>query len=415
MAKVEFVSNMQNEILKNENEMKSAIQNQIQRFKKLLVERIVSKYNYFDKETLNELFDLVFKPGLVVEIDEILKNYKEKELDFYSGHFKTVDLIFNTLDNKRTQTIYLENVMKKINENKIEITNDIFSIPRMEGKTSIDSIYSKFVQNIIKRPNIAIDEVDDLYMLLTEYYRKYKNDFLISINNFIENNWRFSITMIETEMDLKELRNGKTSAVSKLEKTITNNAIKMMDEFLLKTLVKYNAISKKQLEICSKKVVDLIFEQLPIEYQDQRGLLEVIVDTNIQERLGYYLEGECEKVSQNIKEQNKDKISNELYDEKRYKNIENYDTKLNEIVDIYSNVLHEIAIAYDIPENELTYEKMLGSIKKEAASTKIVFKKLFDFVRYSNETNLVLVINDMHNLSKKAVNGNLTEDSMKKR
>jgi len=415
MSKVEFVSNMQNEISRNEREMKSAIQNQIQRFRKLLVERIVSKYHYLDRETLNELFDLVFKVGLIEEVDDILKDFKEKQLDFYCGHFKTVDLIFNTLDNKRTQIIYLENVMKKINENKTTVTNDIFSIPRKEGKSSIDFMFGKFVQNIIRRPNISKEEAEDLYTLLTEYYRKYKNDFLISVNNFIDSNWRFSITMIETEMDLKELRNGKTSAVSKIEKVITNNAIKMMDEFLDKTLVKYNTISKKQLEICSKKVVDLIFEQLPVEYQDQRGLLEVIVDTNIQERLGCYLESESDKLSQNIKEKNKDRISNELYEEKRYRNIESYDTDLNEIVDIYSNVLHEIAIAYDIPENELTYERILNAIKNEAANTKMIFKKLFDFVRGANETNLDLVIYDMHNLSKKAVSGNLTEDSIRRR
>ena len=107
MADVKFVSNMEEKVLVNESEMKIAIQNQIQRFRRIIIERIVEKYHYLDKETLNDLFDLVFKVGLVQEVNEIIAGYKKSEIDFYNGHFKTVDLIFNTLKDKRTQTIYL--------------------------------------------------------------------------------------------------------------------------------------------------------------------------------------------------------------------------------------------------------------------------------------------------------------------
>lgn len=415
MFNVKLVLNMEEKIASNEIDTRNTIQNQIQRFRRLLVERITQKYCYFDKETLNDLFDLVFKDGLTEEVNEMINDYKKSEMDFYIGHFKTVDLIFNTLKDKRIQIIYLENVIKKINENKIEINDEIFKKSRNEGRTSIDTMFDKFAQNVLKSPNISIEEMEDIYELLTRYYKMYKQDFLKTINNFIDDNWKCAINLIETEIDSKQLRNGKTSAVSKIEKIITNNALKLMDEFLEKELAKYDLISKKQLELCSKKVVELIFELLPEDYQDQRGFLEVIVDTNIQERLGSYLKTESIKVFNNLKEKNNDKISNELYEEKRYKNIEEYECGLKEMIEIYSNVLHEIAIAYDIPENNISYLKMLNSIESNGVEAQISFRKLFEYVKRENDDKLNSILLNMHSLSKKAENEILEEVNKTKR
>lgn len=417
MSKVEFAVNMNQEITKNEKEMKKIIENQTERFKKLLLGRIINNEGdkYFSKDTLDELFDSIFKNGLLEEIEQLINKYQESEINFYAGHFKTVDLIFNTLNDKRTQTIYLENVMKKINENQTIIPKDIFSKSCVQGNFSIDNLFSKFINEIIKNPKLSLDDADNLCDLANKYYTNYKNDFLISINTFIDNNWRYAITMIETEMDLKDLRNGKSSAESRMEKEITINAIKRMDGILEKIMDTYNIAAKKQLQICSKKVVDLIFDYLPHEYQDQRGLLEVIVDTNIQERLGNYLQGESEKVEENVKKQNKDILSNELYDEKRYKTIEDYEITLNEINDIYSNVLYEIAIAYDIPQEEWTYKKILYAINNEAINSKETFLKLLNYIRYENKKRIEFVVYDMHNSSKIAYNGSIKTDSIKLR
>lgn len=426
-------------ILQNLNETKATVQRQTHTFGNLLLTKISENFKSLDKGGVQRLYVRTFATRITEEIDAIFNKYEIEELDFYNKNLKTADLIFNTLDDRRTQRIYLGNLIKKINQKSEDVNNIFNQSSRIEMNSHdkflcINAMLEEFGNSLASNPKLSMDEAEDLKLLINHYFNIYKKDFLTVFGNFLENIKDFSVSKIEEEMDNKQVINGKTSAVSKMERNIINNSLKVMEQKLEKNINTHKEKALVELKECSSSIVDLIFKKLPSEYQDQKGLLEIIVDTNINERLGKLLNVELKKLASNLAEKNENIIENELYEEKRYNEINDYVCDFDLIDKVYQDILHEICIAYDIPEPgknstnfvqqirlaynmpeldekrlEMQSKRLRLIILSESDSTKKVFKNVIDKIHVDNAKNLKSIIVDMHVLSEKAyinVNGN---------
>ena len=411
MEKIYLEEELKEQVIKKINHTKEIVLKQTSSLEHILINKIADNFD-IDKNRLQTYFTKMFTVKVLEEIDNLFKIYYESELEFYNKNLKTADLIFNSLTEKRTQTIYLDNIIKKI-EQKESNKNDIFDRPINE-ETSINLLFNDFVSVIAKNPKLTIDDSDDLRKMANHYYQLYTNDVKTIIEQCFESNKSLVISRINTEMDEKGLRNGKTSQIVKVEKSIMDNSLNVMNQILSKIIERSKQKAVVDLKECSSTVVDLIFKLLPIEYQEQRGLLEIIVDTNINERLGNLLDSEINKLSDNLSDKNKDKIGNELYEEKRYKNIDGYKCNFDDIEKVYKDVLHEIVIAYDIPEEEQQLKRLNLILMSESNSTKAVFQETINYISFENEKALKIVISEMNRLSEKAHIENKKDSSSKK-
>ena len=235
----------------------------------------------------------------------------------------------------------------------------------------------------------------------THYYQIYQSDVASTIEQYLDSNKDFSINSIEKEMDMAKLRGDKTSSLAKIERMIVTNSKKAIDSLLEESIHKNKEKSRDELRLCSSSIVDIIFRSLPEKYKSQQDLLEIIIDTNINERLGKILDEEADKLSDNLKAKNHDAIENEFYEEKRYKNIKPYEIELNQIDRAYQDVLHEITIAYDIPTTDANLKRLGLVILSESNSTKNVFKNSINSIKVENEANLNQVLDEMNKLSQK--------------
>ena len=85
-----------------------------------------------------------------------------------------------------------------------------------------------------------------------------------------------------------------------------------------------------------------------------------------------------------------------MYEEKRYKNIDEYECEFDLVNKVYQDVLHEIRIAYDIPEDDIKSKKIDMIILSETNSTKMVLQKLINMINYENKKNLNEVTEKMY-------------------
>lgn len=400
------------QILQNLEETKQTVEIQTTRLGDLLLAKIIRSFKTLDSQRVEDLFVRTFLTKMKEELDALFKHYKESEIGFYSKNLKTTDLIFNTLSDKRTQTIYLDNLIKKLSQkeddlevifiesakNKVSIEENEENI-ESEENLSIKEMFDQFVGVLAKNPHLSMDEADDLRNLANHYYNLYKTDVSSTIEKFLSDNKTMAVTKIEEEMDNKEVRNGKTSAVSKIEKTIANKYEEVMKQLLEKLVSKSKISAKEELKTSSLAIIDFVYNSLPNKTQEQKDLLEIIVDTNI-ERLGKLLDTETEQLEKNLHDKNKDIIINEFYEEKRYKDINDYECKFDSVGKIYQSILKEIDIAYAIPEDKS--KKITFKVLSESESTKTSFQKLTNNIKMNNETILNFVVTEMHNASAKA-------------
>lgn len=412
MEETKLEEKYQEELLKNLETTKKIMEKQVSSFGRLLMGKITENYEVLDKELLAEVLLKYFTTPVCLEIDNLFKLYQKQELEFYSKNFKTVDLIFNTLKDKRTQTIYLENIIKKINEKEEDI-RDIFIVSAKDkldsenkGKSpNLNAIYERFVQKLINTSNLSVDESEELYDLANRYYKLFKIDISSALEQLFSNNKKMAITKIENEINLKQIRKEKTSSLSEMEKSITNEYLDLMERMLEKTILEQKSIAKEELENCSNSLVSLFFKILPPKYQNQKELIDIIIDTNINERLGKLLDKEAEKLSSNLSYQNKDIIENEFFEEKKYQKIEDYQCDLGLINGVYQDVLHEICIAYNIKEDDQNTKRLKVVLLSEVAhSPKEVFTNFCDKTKKENKKNLSKIILEMHNLSDESFN-----------
>lgn len=188
------------------------------------------------------------------------------------------------------------------------------------------------------------------------------------------------------------------SLILEKEKQITNYASNVIQNRLNINVETNKKIAIHELNNCSWSIIDLIFKSLPEEYKDQKELLEIILNTNINQRLGEILNSEADALKNNLNEKNLDIVKNEFYDDKSYKNILEYTSELSVITKAYKDVLHEIVIAYDIPEDDPNLKRLNLLIHGETHSTVEVFKKLFARINYQNENDIYKIKKEMHSL-----------------
>ena len=393
----------ENQIKENNKSAKKIFIGQTLRLQKLFAGKISEMYS-IDEEKINQILKIEFSDKALGLIDNLFSYFEKDESDFYSKNMNTVDLIFNTLKDNRTKVIYLDNIIKKINEKKETVKEILEQIPKEDESISEENlrmIFSKSIQKILNSINLSKEKQEEFVKIAFHYYQLYQSDIASTIEQYLDSNKKTSIDGIEEEMDKQRLRGNKTSAVARIEKEIANNSKKVIDSLLEESIKNNKKKSREELKICSSSIIGIIFKSLPEEYQKQQALLEVIVDTNINERLGKILDEATDDLSQKLKAKNHDIIGNEFYEEKRYKNIKPYEIDLDQIDKVYQDVLHEITIAYDIPTTNNSLKRLNLVILSESNSTKNVFKNSINHIRAENEVNLSQVLGEMKELSKK--------------
>ena len=393
----------EDQIKENNKSAKKIFIGQTLRLQKLFAGKISEMYS-IDEEKIDQILKIEFSDKALGLIDNLFSYFERDESDFYSKNMNTVDLIFNTLKDNRTKVIYLDNIIKKINEKKENVKEILEQIPKEDESISEENlrmIFSKSIQKILNSINLSKEKQEELVKIAFHYYQLYQSDIASTIEKYLDSNKKTSIDGIEEEMDKQRLRGNKTSAVARIEKELADNSKKVIDSLLEESIKNNKKKSREELKICSSSIIGIIFKSLPEEYKKQQALLEVIVDTNINERLGKILDEATDDLSQKLKAKNHDIIENEFYEEKRYKNIKPYEIDLNQIDKVYQDVLHEITIAYDIPTTNNSLKRLNLVILSESNSTKNVFKNSINHIRAENEVNLSQVLGKMKELSKK--------------
>lgn len=393
----------EDQIKENNKSAKKIFIGQTLRLQKLFAGKISEMYS-IDEEKIDQILKIEFSDKALGLIDNLFSYFERDESDFYSKNMNTVDLIFNTLKDNRTKVIYLDNIIKKINEKKDNVKEILEQIPKEDESISEENlrmIFSKSIQKILNSINLSKEKQEELVKIAFHYYQLYQSDIASTIEQYLDSNKKTSIDGIEEEMDKQRLRGNKTSAVARIEKELADNSKKVIDSLLEESIKNNKKKSREELKICSSSIIGIIFKSLPEEYKKQQALLEVIVDTNINERLGKILDESTDDLSQKLKAKNHDIIENEFYEEKRYKNIKPYEIDLNQIDKVYQDVLHEITIAYDIPTTNNSLKRLNLVILSESNSTKNVFKNSINHIRAENEVNLSQVLGKMKELSKK--------------
>lgn len=393
----------EDQIKENNKSAKKIFIGQTLRLQKLFAGKISEMYS-IDEEKIDQILKIEFSDKALGLIDNLFSYFERDESDFYSKNMNTVDLIFNTLKDNRTKVIYLDNIIKKINEKKENVKEILEQIPKEDESISEENlrmIFSKSIQKILNSINLSKEKQEELVKIAFHYYQLYQSDIASTIEQYLDSNKKISIDGIEEEMDKQRLRGNKTSALARIERELADNSKKVIDSLLEESIKNNKKKSREELKICSSSIIGIIFKSLPEEYKKQQALLEVIVDTNINERLGKILDEATDDLSQKLKAKNHDIIENEFYEEKRYKNIKPYEIDLNQIDKVYQDVLHEITIAYDIPTTNNSLKRLNLVILSESNSTKNVFKNSINHIRAENEVNLSQVLGEMKELSKK--------------
>ena len=410
MEETQLEIEIQLQILQRLDEAKTIIEKQTKILENILIKKAMESYKDIEKEKLKDIFSKIFTVNMCEELDALFDYYKISELEFYKKNLRTADLIFNSLNAKHTQKIYLENLIKKIHQKEKEDIEKVFTESAKnrlnqedeEQHLSINNIFSKIVRIVIKNRRLSLDESNDLYNVAIHYYEMYKNDMKLAINHFLDENKQIVIQRIEEEMNNREISVDKTMPLSSVQIAITNNALKAMEKLLENTTNKYKEIAKKDLKSYSSVMTDFVFKLLPFEFKNKKELLEIIIDTNINERLGKLLDDETKKYTDSIKVKNKNVVENEFSEEKRYKKIDEYECDFKIVEEVYKDILREIKTASNIPNDEEELKRLNLLVHSEINSTKTVLKNLIDNIRDENNKNLKAVIIVMNNMNEKS-------------
>ena len=139
------------QIKENNTSAKKIFIGQTLRLQKLFAGKISEMYS-IDEEKINQILKIEFSDKALGLIDNLFSYFERDESDFYSKNMNTVDLIFNTLKDNRTKVIYLDNIIKKINEKKETVKEILEQIPKEDESISeenLQMIFSKSIQKIL--------------------------------------------------------------------------------------------------------------------------------------------------------------------------------------------------------------------------------------------------------------------------
>lgn len=398
-------------------------------FPHLLVDKISNSLNGVDEKVLYELFEEIFITEVNKELEALKKYYEINEIGFYENIFHTANLICSSSEEEvqpRNQRIYLDYLIKKIENHDISIENILTQsfrskidskvqsddIEHLEDEEylSINEILLKFGQAVVRKFNLSINEIEILKNNLNHYFGIYKTDFFKDIHdNFLVVNKKNSIENIEQIIDNRNLRDGKTSAIFKIEKSITSDATKQMRNLIDKNVKTNKEIALKELKECLISMIELVYKEIDNRFQDGKGLLEIIVDTSINERLGKALDEETLKLRDNLLGKDQDLIANEFYKEKRYKKHSEYQLDHELISEIFQDVTDEIRAMYRIPENDPTAIRLKWIILNKSTVTNEIFDKAVNSICMQNNKDLSHIIFEMRRLSAEASMENTEE------
>lgn len=406
MIKVDLVETGKEDINERVIYTQTIIQRQLELFEKLLVNKIADFYKKAPIDDIAEIIHLYFTKHARKEVKKLISRVHQDEVLFYESRLKTAQVIFDTVDDNRTKTIYLDNVLKKIAEREHSLVESVLSyqVNKDVSEDDIfgtDEIFGNCFSELVRQLQLSVDDADDIHQIATRYYNTLNVDMFNAIKKMIANNKVLISKNIENEMDKQQVRNGKTTAVYKMERNLTNTALEKMEE-LLRLIIERNKFKTRDvLSKYSSSLASAILELLPEEYKDQKELIGVIIDTN-NDKLNSIIDDEINKLMANLMEKNKDQIQNEFYEEKRYKNIPTYICDFDSVDDVYPAILREVMIAYDIsldeikPENNARSTEIHKKIFSQVNITKGVFRMITDNIVNENVRVLERLKIQMH-------------------
>ena len=374
--------------------------------KKFVLEKLATMVDDSKKEEIVEYTSEKYLKQIEKNLSLIFEDIDKSEKEFYANYMKTIDLIFKAESKNRMKVIYLENIIKKI-ENKELNSDSIISMKKSSENSdsdnsipdkSVNEIFNEMIQDITKKYSLTPEQVADFKTKVIHYKDIYEQHLEEDLDKYFKHNKKCVITGIITEMDGQKLREGKTREQFLEEKKLADTAKNKSKELLDKIVSKNQNIALNRLEICSANMVNLIFKLLPDEYKNQRQLLEIIIDTAINERVGNIIKEECKTLTRVLDGENKEIIQDEIYDEKRHNESEDYGFSEEIIDDVYKGIIQEIRIAYDIDKDSIESKKLDFSVSIEANSTKKVFTALVNDIIGENKVNITNIKNELGKL-----------------
>lgn len=394
-------------ILTKSIEKKEIIKKQIVLLQNFISSKAITISSKIDKESFEEIINSLLGEPLNEKLSTYTDDYENEELKYYSKVMETVSLIFSSSADNTRQLIYLENIMKKIDKRVNNFTEEIETSENTSDTKDREEEVNKLFQNLINRAKINyhldLEEVEDLTEMIDQYREKFISDFKIDINSTNKSNKKIIEDIIEREIYNKDLRKGKTRQQFEYEKKLVEEALKTSNKLLDKSILKHKEKFIGQLDQSATKLVDMIFEVLPKEYKDQRQLLEVILDTDIKERLTSLAEKEIKTEKSILSAKNENILENELYDEKRYKNFPKYEFDSSCIDKVYEDILKEVRNAYLLPDEGILAIKLNFRIKTESTFTKEAFNEMLSGIKKDNGDNLYAVIDDLTKIRRKNI------------
>ena len=396
-------------ILINSIDRKKVMEKQIVLLEKFISSRAAVLSSRIDKQSLNEMIhSMVTEPiskMLSVSVDE----YENAELQYYAKVMQTVELVLLSGADKTRQLIYLENVIKKANIRSANFSEQLENSENEGCKKTeekINDLFGSLLEKIKNNYRLSLDEVDDLSEIADRYKEKFINDFKSDLNNMNKFDREANEEIIVREIYSNDLRKGKTKQQFQYEQQFIIQANKAAAKRLDCSIEKNKGKFIGKLDKSATDLIDLIFDVLPKEYESQRLLLEVILDTDIKERLTSLANEEIKTEKSILTSKNENVLENELYEEKRYKRFPTYEFDSECIDNVYQNILKEVKDAYLLPDDGMLATKLNYRIKAESENTKKAFGEMISNIKEENNTSVCAIINDLAKIKESSSNMN---------
>ena len=388
-------------ILTNNIEKKNVMKKQIVLLERFIILKTIELSSRIDKESLEEVMHLMITEPMSNMLSVSMDEYETMELQYYAKAMETVELILLSGADKTRQLIYLENVMKKANNRANDFSEqlkDSDSEKTKETEEKIDHLFGRLIEKIKNNYRLSLDEVDDLSEIVDKYKDNFVSDLKSDLNSMNIYDMKAIEEIIEREIYCNDLRKGKTKQQFQYEKSLIEQANRTANKLLDNSIRKNKERFMGQLDQSSTDLVNLIFEALPKEYESQRLLLEVILDTDIKERLTSLANEEIETEKSILSSKNENILENELYDEKRYKKFPTYEFEPECIDEVYKNILKEVRNAYLLPDDDMLAKKLDFKIRTESTKTKNSFTSMISNIKRDNQNNVTAIVEDLTNI-----------------
>ena len=197
--------------------------------KKFVLEKLATMVDDSKKEEIVEYTSEKYLKPIEKNLSLIFEDIDKSEKEFYANYMKTIDLIFKAESKNRMKVIYLENIIKKI-ENKELNSDSIISMKKSSENSdsdnsipdkSVNEIFNEMIQDITKKYSLTPEQVADFKTKVIHYKDIYEQHLEEDLDKYFKHNKKCVITGIITEMDGQKLREGKTREQFLEEKKIS--------------------------------------------------------------------------------------------------------------------------------------------------------------------------------------------------